>query len=396
MFKKSFLYFFLIIVEVYSNKSNDHITLLLKESYLKVIVSDSINTDSLDISLYKIYDFEGNYTNVDTTISVKKDYKMNFLRKDYFNTITSSNMGHFYNKLSRNLINESVYQKIGFNAKQEIYTNYNDINLDYAEQPSPDGLAQALIIAESFLNGSPSALILGDNLFYGYKLTSQIKKASLRKRGGTIFLYPVNDRERYGIATLDANGNIDMLIGVARTSTIEQVAGLEAQVKQLKEYGCEKIYQEQVSSVGEREQLNVALGSLRSGDKLVVTKLDRLARSVRHLGEIIDTVNEADAALVILDMGGTAIDTSNATGKLILNVMSSVSQFEREMMLERQREGIAKAKAEGKYKGRKPTARNKKDMVLMALKEGIKPASIMRELNISKTSYYRIVKEANL
>ena len=186
-----------------------------------------------------------------------------------------------------------------------------------------------------------------------------------------------------------------MLIGVARTSTIEQVAGLDAQVKQLKEYGCEKIYQEQVSSVGEREQLNVALGSLRSGDKLVVTKLDRLARSVRHLGEIIDTVNQADAALVILDMGGTAIDTSNATGKLILNVMSSVSQFEREMMLERQREGIAKAKAEGKYKGRKPTARNKTDMVLMALKEGIKPTHIMRELGISKTSYYRIVKEAN-
>ena len=199
----------------------------------------------------------------------------------------------------------------------------------------------------------------------------------------------------YSHNVLDVKGNIDMLIGVARTSTIEQVAGLDAQVKQLKEYGCEKIYQEQVSSVGEREQLNVALGSLRSGDKLVVTKLDRLARSVRHLGEIIDTVNEADAALVILDMGGTAIDTSNATGKLILNVMSSVSQFEREMMLERQREGIAKAKAEGKYKGRKPTARNKTDMVLMALKEGIKPASIMRELNISKTSYYRIIKEAS-
>ena len=208
---------------------------------------------------------------------------------------------------------------------------------------------------------------------------------------GLYFLFLV----LYSHNVLNVKGNIDMLIGVARTSTIEQVAGLDAQVKQLKEYGCEKIYQEQVSSVGEREQLNVALGSLRSGDKLVVTKLDRLARSVRHLGEIIDTVNEADAALVILDMGGTAIDTSNATGKLILNVMSSVSQFEREMMLERQREGIAKAKAEGKYKGRKPTARNKTDMVLMALKEGIKPASIMRELNISKTSYYRILKDAN-
>ena len=135
MFKKSFLYFFLIIVEVYSNKSNDNSISLLKESYLKVIVSDSTNTDSLDITLYKIYDFEGNHINVDTTISVKKDYKMNFLRKDYFNIITSSNMGHFYNKLTRNLINESVHQKIGFNAKQEIYTNYNDIK--YFNVPTP-------------------------------------------------------------------------------------------------------------------------------------------------------------------------------------------------------------------------------------------------------------------
>jgi DNA invertase Pin-like site-specific DNA recombinase len=186
-----------------------------------------------------------------------------------------------------------------------------------------------------------------------------------------------------------------MIIGIARTSTLEQVAGLEAQVKALKSYGCEKIYQEQVSSVAEREQLNIALSSLRSGDKLVVTKLDRLARSVKHLGEIVETINNAEASLVILDMGGTAIDTSNPAGKLILNVMSSVAQFEREMMLERQREGIAKAQAEGKYKGRKPTARAKADMVLMAKKQGVAPAQIMRDLGISKTSYYRIVKEAS-
>ena len=184
-----------------------------------------------------------------------------------------------------------------------------------------------------------------------------------------------------------------MLIGIARTSTLEQKAGLEAQLRELKAYGCEKIYQEQVSSVAEREQLNAALSSLRSGDKLVVTKLDRLARSVKHLGEIVETINKADASLVILDMGGTAIDTSNPTGKLILNVMSSVAQFEREMMLERQREGIAKAKAEGKYKGRKPTARAKTEMVLLAKKQGLSPTQIMRDLGISKTSYYRILEE---
>ena len=185
-----------------------------------------------------------------------------------------------------------------------------------------------------------------------------------------------------------------MLIGIARTSTLEQKAGLEAQLRELETHGCEKIYQEQVSSVAEREQLNAALSSLRSGDKLVVTKLDRLARSVKHLGEIIETINEADASLVILDMGGSAIDTSNPTGKLILNVMSSVAQFEREMMLERQREGIAKAKAEGKYKGRKPTARAKTEMVLLAKKQGLSPTQIMRDLGISKTSYYRILEAA--
>ena len=182
-----------------------------------------------------------------------------------------------------------------------------------------------------------------------------------------------------------------MLIGYARTSTLEQLAGLEAQQRDLKEYGCEKIFTEQVSSVAERDQLEAALSVLRFGDKLVATRLDRLARSVQHLGQIIERVNGAGAALVILDMGGTAVDTSSSTGKLILNVMSSVAQFEREMMLERQREGIAKAKAEGKYKGRKPTARAKTDMVKLALENGVSKPQICKDLGISRTSLYRII-----
>lgn len=185
-----------------------------------------------------------------------------------------------------------------------------------------------------------------------------------------------------------------MLIGYARTSTLEQLAGLEAQQRDLKEYGCEKVFTEQVSSVAERDQLEAVLGALRPDDKLVVTKLDRLARSVQHLGQIIERINSAGASLVILDMGGTAVDTSNATGKLILNVMSSVSQFEREMMLERQREGIAKAKAEGKYKGRKPTARAKTDMVKLALENGVSKPQICKDLGISRTSLYRIIADS--
>ena len=184
-----------------------------------------------------------------------------------------------------------------------------------------------------------------------------------------------------------------MLIGIARTSTIEQIAGLEAQVKALKDYGCERVYQEQVSSVAERAQLNLAIESLRSGDKLVCTKLDRLCRSVKHLGEVIDLLNAKDASLVILDMGGTSVDTSSPTGKLILNVMASVAAFEREMMLERQREGIAKAKAEGKYKGRQPTARAKADSVKALVEQNIPKAQIAKDLGISRASLYRIIAD---
>ena len=184
-----------------------------------------------------------------------------------------------------------------------------------------------------------------------------------------------------------------MLIGVARTSTLEQVAGLESQIAELKAYGCEKVYSEQVSSVAERQQLNNAIASLRPNDKLVVTKLDRLARSVKHLGDILEELAERKAGLVIISMGGSEVDTSTATGKLMLNVMISVAQFEREMMLERQREGIAKAKADGKYRGRQPTARNKTDAVMKLVKSGMSKSDICKSVGISRASLYRIIAD---
>ncbi len=183
-----------------------------------------------------------------------------------------------------------------------------------------------------------------------------------------------------------------MIIGYARTSTLEQQAGLEAQQKTLSEVGCEKTYSEQVSSVARREALTEALSFCREGDVLIVTKLDRLARSVRHLGEIVDELTKRGIALRVLDM---SLDTSTATGKLMLNVLGSIAQFEREMMLERQREGIAKAKAEGRYKGRKPTARMKASEVLQLLGQGYKKHEIAQRLSISQRSVYRIVNEAH-
>ncbi len=141
-----------------------------------------------------------------------------------------------------------------------------------------------------------------------------------------------------------------MLIGYARTSTLEQIAGLQAQKETLKGLGCDRIWEERTSSVGQRDALRAAMDFAREGDVLIVTKLDRLARSVRNLGEIVEELEGRRVGLRVLDLG---LDTSKATGKLMLNVLGAVAQFEREMMLERQREGIQTAKREGKYRGRK-------------------------------------------
>src|SRR5262245_58032877 len=122
------------------------------------------------------------------------------------------------------------------------------------------------------------------------------------------------------------------LIGYARTSTTEQEAGLEAQLRELKALQPYKVYKAQVSSVAKREQLEAALDYLRDGDTLVVTKLDRLARSMRDLIEIVHRIENKGASLRILAMN---LDTSTPTGKLMLNVLGAVAQFEREMMLER-------------------------------------------------------------
>src|SRR4051794_3550014 len=93
-----------------------------------------------------------------------------------------------------------------------------------------------------------------------------------------------------------------MLIGYARTSTVEQLAGFEAQLQRLSEVGCEKVFQERVSSVAKRDQLAAALDYIRDGDVLVVTKLDRLARSVSDLVDIGRRIEGKSAALRILDL----------------------------------------------------------------------------------------------
>jgi DNA invertase Pin-like site-specific DNA recombinase len=185
------------------------------------------------------------------------------------------------------------------------------------------------------------------------------------------------------------------LIGYARTSTTDQRAGLDAQVRDLKAVGCRKVFSEQASSVAQRGKLDAALDYCRDGDTLVVTKLDRLARSARHLSELVDQLEAKGVTLRILNFGGDAVDTRGATGRLILNMFAAMAQFEREMMLERQREGIAKAKADGKYKGRKPTARAKASDAVRLFREGKRVAHIAKELGIGRGSVYRALNALN-
>ncbi len=182
-----------------------------------------------------------------------------------------------------------------------------------------------------------------------------------------------------------------MIIGYARTSTIDQIAGFEAQIRELEAANCKKIFSEQVSSVAARIQLEAALEFTREGDVFVATKLDRLARSVTDLMVIIKILNTKAVGLRILNLG---MDTQTPTGKLMLTVLGGVAQFEREIMLERQREGVAKAKAAGKYKGRKPLAIDLREEVVRLAAEGITKVSIARRLNIGDATVYRILAAA--
>jgi DNA invertase Pin-like site-specific DNA recombinase len=184
------------------------------------------------------------------------------------------------------------------------------------------------------------------------------------------------------------NPNTGQRIGYARTSTVDQVAGLEAQVAELNAAGVDRLFKEQVSSMAERAQLDAALTYARDGDTFIVTKLDRLARSVSGLVTLAEELRVKGVVLRILSPD---IDTGTPVGQLLLNLLAAVAQFEREIMLERQREGIAKAKREGRYSGRQKTAQRHAAQVKELHSGGARPPAIAKALGISRSSVYRIL-----
>jgi DNA invertase Pin-like site-specific DNA recombinase len=176
------------------------------------------------------------------------------------------------------------------------------------------------------------------------------------------------------------------IVGYARVSSIGQ--SLEVQREALTGAGCDKIFEEKKSGrkASDREQLANALDFIREGDTLIVTRLDRLARSVLDLHQIIAKVAAKGASFRVLQHDG--IDTSTSTGKLTLAVLAAVAEFEADIRAERQRDGIEAAKANGVYKGRPATI--DAEEIQAALTAGERPAALAKRLGVARSTVYRL------
>lgn len=178
--------------------------------------------------------------------------------------------------------------------------------------------------------------------------------------------------------------------GYARVSTLDQSTNIQREA--LEAANCDRIYEEQVSGTSRkgRSELQRVLEILREGDTLVVTRIDRLARSMKDLQDI---VHDLKARGVHLEATEQPIDTSTAAGKAFLDMLGVFAEFETNLRKERQLEGIQKAKARGIYKGGAPLSDDKKERVKELFKQGKRPAEIVRESGVGKTSVFKIIKE---
>ena len=174
-----------------------------------------------------------------------------------------------------------------------------------------------------------------------------------------------------------------MKIAYIRTSSVQQ--NLDVQRETVTNFRVDKIFEAQVSgaSTDNREKLKQALDFVRDGDELVVTRIDRLARSVRDLQNIVHELEQKNVKLVCTEQ---PVDTSNAMGKMFLDLLGVFASFERTMIKERQLEGIAKAKAKGVYKGRKQKVGA--DIVQELKEKGLSTSAIARQLQVSRKTVY--------
>ena len=181
-----------------------------------------------------------------------------------------------------------------------------------------------------------------------------------------------------------------MRVAYVRVSTIEQNEA--RQVEALEKFNIEKWYKEKISGKDtKREQLQLMLDFVREGDEVYVMDFSRLSRSVQDLLSIVDLLNEKNVKLVSLKEN---LDTSTPTGKLMLTVIGAIAEFERMNILERQREGIAIAKKEGKYKGRKAMELDNWNEVYSSWKNGeITAVAAAKLLGINRGTFYNRAKK---
>lgn len=175
-----------------------------------------------------------------------------------------------------------------------------------------------------------------------------------------------------------------MLVGYARVSSVGQ--SLDVQLDKL--FDCDKLFQEKQSGTSnKRIELAACLEYVREGDTLVVTRLDRLARSTLHLCQIAERLDKKGVTLKVLDQN---IDTSDATGRLLFNMLGAIGQFETEIRSERQMDGIKKAKELGtKFGKERSLSEDNVHVLKLKRKEGVLIRELMKEYKLSKASIYR-------
>ena len=179
-----------------------------------------------------------------------------------------------------------------------------------------------------------------------------------------------------------------MLIGYARVSTAEQ--NLDLQIDALTAVGCNRIFSDALSGAkNDRPGLEQALSHLRPGDTLVVWRLDRLGRSLKHL---IDTVDGMNASGIGFKSLNESIDTSTSGGKLILGIFATLAEFERNLIRERTAAGLVAARARGKNGGRPQKHSDRAIAAVTQMAESTSIADVCRELGISRATYYRRLK----
>lgn len=178
--------------------------------------------------------------------------------------------------------------------------------------------------------------------------------------------------------------NTPARIGYARTSTTDQ--NLDAQIAALEMAGCSMIRKEQKSGarLDDRQELITILDFIREGETLIVTRIDRLARSLRDLQIIVDKLKAKGAHLFATEQ---PVDTSTATGKAFFDMLGVFAEFETNLRRERQAEGITAAKAKGVYKGR--PAKINMEEIKRCLKEGLRPADIARNMGVARSTVYK-------